>query len=108
MPRLPVSPRKTGPGTPKPPTVRFGGFELLGALALFAVWLLGAGWLARALLVDVGCLDLYLPWRGQLGEALVCSLGAGPRGWLYLGYLALFPLGFGAWLRRRLHRDLTR
>lgn len=107
MPRLPVSSRETGSNTKKPPTVRFGGFELLGALVLFVAWAFGSAPLARTLLVDVGCLDLYLPWRAQIAEATLCSLGAGPRGWLFLGYLALFPLGFGLWLKRRLRRDLA-
>ena len=78
------------------------------ALALVIAWLAGVLPLARTLLVDVGCLDIRAPWRGEVGEMIVCSIGAGPRGWLFLAYVSIIPLATGIWLRRKLSSALKR
>ena len=102
MPRLPVRNDKPSSNEPKPPSIRIGGFELLVAMSVLIAWLAGVGIVARTLLVDVGCLDMRAPWRGEVGEMVVCALAAGPEGWLFLLYVAIVPLATGVWLRRKL------
>ena len=108
MPGLPVTYPEPSSRKPGPPTVRVSGLELLVAISVLIAWLAGVGIVAQTLLVDVGCLDMRAPWRGEVGEMVVCALAAGPEGWLFLLYVAIVPLATGVWLRRKLSRALKR
>lgn len=108
MPRLSVTHDERSSKKPGPPTIRVGGLELVVAVAVLIAWLAGVGIVAQTLLVDVGCLDMRAPWRGEVGEMVVCALAAGPEGWLFLLYVAFVPVATGIWLRRKLSGALKR
>lgn len=73
---------------------------LLFGLALFAAWLALIPVLQDAAGVDPQCHGRVYG-KARFGGLVLCSLEAGTRGWLFLGFLASFPALTLTWLGRR-------
>ena len=85
------------------PAIRIGWSGLALGLLLLTISVAGDIYFAGMLGVDLGCLDLQ-GRRSGLIEIPVCSLKAGPAGWLYLAWVVWPLVLLGWWLRRSLRR----
>lgn len=104
MPRLSVEPdsdRIPDDATPRP-TIRLSwaqfGLGAAVAIVFFVGDILLPGWLG----IDLDCLHGEYRRRAALVEIAICSVEAGPRGLLFLAWLAAPIALFGWWLRRAL------
>lgn len=92
---------------PEPPrgapvTIRVSSAELLIAAVIATAAIAGYLWLPRLLELDLACMDAGHGRRARFAVLVGCAFSAGPRGWIYLGWLAAPVVLFGHWLRTRL------
>lgn len=87
MSELPVSQENETAEKVEPRTLHVSWFGLFAFLALFVIWTFAIFYLGRELGINTDCLELRTR-RSSLIEIPVCSLRAGPAGWLYLVFWA--------------------
>ena len=69
-----------------------------------AIFFVGDVLLPLWLGIDLDCLDGEYRRRAALVETAICSVKAGPTGWLFLVWLAAPIALFGWWLRQSSRR----
>lgn len=88
-------------------TVKIGWGALLVIVAGTAIWWIGVVHLDGLLGIDTQCENTRHGRRGaELAEMLRCSVEAGPGGWFYIAWLAVFPFLLVTWLERRLRHAM--
>ena len=98
MPRLPVNDPLDGSSEAGRPTVKVSWPVLLFGLALLAAWLALIPVLRDAAGIDAQC-NGRVYGKARAAGLVLCSLEAGSRGWLFLGFLASYPAVLSVWLR---------
>lgn len=93
---------------PDRPEISVSPGAVLIALALAAVFLAGDVILPDLLGLDLDCADIGSGRRARFVESLGCSAAAGPKGWLFLVWLAAPIALLGWWLRTSLRRVRAR
>ena len=103
MPRLPVNPDKPSGAAPLTLRVSWAALAVFAVLGL--VWFFGIDVLKDWLSLDAAC-DPGSAYgrRARYGELVSCMLAQGPRGWLWLGWCAAYPLGITYSLERALRK----
>ena len=106
MPRLSVR-KDLNSEDAAPLTVKVSWAAFFVFLALGVVWFLGLGVLDDWLRLDLTCSgERYYTRQAQVSEAVSCAIAEGPRGWLYLGWSASWPLLVFWSLERGLRRAI--
>ncbi len=99
--------KEKAPGD-QPPTISISWTAIGIGLGALVIWYLGLRWLAPLGGFDAGCVADFTNRKASLAEFFTCGVLAGPKGWVYLGWLSLPVVAVYFALRTALRRAKKR